>query len=159
MHDDGRFERRKCEQEQECRDKLRPDKKRQAHPGHALGPELDDRGDEIDRAEKRRSNEQDEPDEPERLAVENGIVSRAFVCDDREWRVGSPSAFGCAARHEETYEHDAAADKESLVARHVDFRKGHVRRADLQRHDEISKRGEGDRHDAEKDHDCAVHRA
>ncbi len=50
-------------------------------------------------------------------------------------------------------------NKERLVARHVDFREGHVRRADLERHDKISEGGKRHRHNPEKDHDRAVHRA
>ena len=52
-----------------------------------------------------------------------------------------------------------AAEKESLVARHVDFREGHVRRPDLERHDEISEGGKGNWNDAEEDHDRAMHGA
>ena len=54
-------------------DELRPDEERQPHPGHALGAQLDDRRDEIDRAEQRRRDQQNEPDQPERLAIENEV--------------------------------------------------------------------------------------
>ena len=90
---------------------------------------------------------------------QKGSIVRACVGDDRQRRIGGPSALGGAAGNEKTDEHDDAADKERLVAGHVDLREGHVRRADLERHDEIPEGGEGDRHDAEEDHDRAVHRA
>ena len=90
---------------------------------------------------------------------QNGSIGRALVRDDRQRRVGGPAAFGRAARNEKADQHDDATDKERLVARHVDLRESHVRRADLERHDEIAESGEGDRHDAEEDHDRAVHRA
>ncbi len=86
-------------------------------------------------------------------------IVRPVVRDDRQRRVGSPAAFGRAARNEEADQHDDAADEERLVARHVDLRERHVRRADLQRHDEIAEGREGQRHDPEEDHDRAVHRA
>ena len=45
--------------------KLRPDEKRQPHPGHARSAELDDGGDEIHCAQQRRGNQQHHADEPE----------------------------------------------------------------------------------------------
>ena len=159
LHHNRGFERRKGKEQEERRHELRPDEERQPHPSHPFGAELDDGRDEIDRAQKRRGNEQNKTNEPERLAVENRIVGRALVGDDRERRVGGPSAFRGAARNEEADQHDEATEEKRLVARHVDFRKGHIRRADLERHDEIPEGGERDRHDAEEDHDRAVHRA
>ena len=72
LQDGRRFQRRKCQQQQEGGDELRPDKKWQPHPGHSLGPQLNDRGDEIDRAQQRRSDQQHHPENPERLSV--GVV-------------------------------------------------------------------------------------
>jgi hypothetical protein len=46
-----------------------------------------------------------------------------------------------------------------VVAHHVESREGHVRRADLQRHDEVAEAAHGERHDAEEHHDGAVHGA
>ena len=45
------------------------------------------------------------------------------------------------------------------VASHIDARKTHVGCADLKRHDVVSKRRKSKRHDREKYHDSAVHRA
>ena len=58
LHDRRRFERRKREQQQKRGHELRPDEKRQPHPGHALGPQLDDGGDEVHRAQQRRSDQE-----------------------------------------------------------------------------------------------------
>ena len=69
LHDDRGLERRKRQQQQKRGHELRPDKKRQPHPGHSLGPQLNDRGDEIDRAQKRRGDQEDKADQPERLPV------------------------------------------------------------------------------------------
>ena len=155
----GGFERRKGEQQQKRRHKLRPDEERQPHPGQSLGAQLNDGGDEIDRAEQRRRDQENEPDQPKRLTVKNRIDTRALVGDVRQRRVGCPAALGRAAGNEEADQHDDAADEKRPEAGHVDLRKSHVRRADLQRHDEIAEGGEGERHDAEEDHDRAVHRA
>ena len=83
----------------------------------------------------------------------------ASIGECRQRHVGSPAALGRAAGNEETCQHDAASDKKCPIARHVYLWEGHVRRADLERHNEIAKRGERQRHDPEKNHDCAVHRA
>src|SRR5205823_12853773 len=106
-----------------------------------------------------RRDQENESDEPERLSVPKRIVSRPLVRDHREWRVRSPTAFGRTAGNKETDEHDDAADKKGLIARHVDLRISHVRRADLERHDEITEGRERDRNNPEEDHDRAVHRA
>ncbi len=79
--------------------------------------------------------------------------------DGGQRRIGGPARLRRAAGNEEADQHDEAAHHVSLVAGHVDARKRHVRRADLQRHDKIAERGEGQRHDAQKHHDGAVHRA
>ena len=73
--------------------------------------------------------------------------------------VRGPAVVGRAARHEEAGQHDDAAGEIEPVARHVQPRERHVGRADLQRHDVVAERAEGQRHDAEEHHDGAVHRA
>ena len=65
LHDGGGFERRKRQQQQERRHELRPDKERQAHPGHARRAQLDDGGDEIHRAQQRGRDEENHADDPE----------------------------------------------------------------------------------------------
>ena len=52
LHYDCRLERRKRQQQKKGGNKLRPDEKRQTHPGQAFGAQLNDGGDEIDRAEQ-----------------------------------------------------------------------------------------------------------
>ena len=105
----------------------------------------------IHRAKQRRGDEQHHADEPERLAVgRNG---------GRQRRIGSPARLRRAAGNEKAHQHHHAAKKKRMIARHVDARKRHVRRADHERHDVVAKRGERQRHDAEENHDRAVHRA
>ena len=59
---------------------------------------------------------------------------------------------------EEADEHRHAAAEVHPVAHHVELGEGHVGRADLQRHHEVAEAADGERHDAEEDHDRAVHR-
>src|SRR3954468_20641398 len=58
LHDGSGFERREGQQKKEAGDELRPDEKGQAHPGEAGGAQLDDRGQEVDGAEQRQSDEE-----------------------------------------------------------------------------------------------------
>ena len=159
LHDDRCFQRRKREDEKKRRDKLRPDEKRQAHPGQPFGAQLDDRRDEIDRSEQGRSDQKNKSDEPERLAIPKWMKRRTCVRHDRERCIRGPTAFGRAARHEKARQHDDAANPERPEAGRVDLRKRHVRRADLQRHDKIAEGRERHRHDAEENHDRSMHRA
>ena len=100
---------------------------------------------------QRRGDQEHHADDPEGLPVgRNGRRQRG---------VGGPARLGRAAGDEEAGEHDQPADHVGLVAGHVHAREGHVRRADLQRHDVIAERGKGQRHDGHEDHDRPVHRA
>ena len=69
LHDGRRFERWESQQQQEGRDKLRPNEKWQPHPGHARRSQLNDRGNEIHRAQQRRSDQADHAEDPEGLAI------------------------------------------------------------------------------------------
>ena len=155
LHHAGGFERRECKQEQKRGHELRPNKERQAHPAHALGAQLDDGGDEIHRPQQRRRDEQHHADEPESLSV-NAVRQ---VRHRGQRRIGSPARARRAAGDEEACQHDHAAGEKTLEADHVDAREGHVRRADLQRHDVVAEGREGERHNREEDHDGAVHGA
>ena len=159
LHDDRGLERREREHQEKRGYELRPAEERQTHPGHPFRAQLNDGRDEINRAEQRRSDEENKTNEPEGLSVEKRMKRFTFVRDHREWRVGCPAALGRTARDEKADQHNNAADKKRLVARHVYLRERHVRRADLQWHDEVSERRKGQRHDPKKDHDGAVHRA
>src|SRR6266513_3014346 len=84
---------------------------------------------------------------------------RALVRDIGQRRIGSPPALGRAAGNKKAGQHDHSADAERPETGGVYFRQGHVRRADLKRHDKIPKRSARDRHYTQEDHDGAVHRA
>ena len=94
-------------------------------------------------------------------------ISSSMPTSHRSGRDGAKSAsggydvqpVGGAARREEAGQHDHAAGEVEPVAGQVQPRERHVGRADLQRHDVVAERAEGQRHDAEEHHDGAVHRA
>src|SRR5438067_1680678 len=87
-----------------------------------------------------REHGKNKADGPECLSIENRIMSRACIGNRGQRHVRSPAALGRTAGNEETCQHDAAPDKKCPVARHVYLWEGHVWRADLERHNEITKR-------------------
>jgi hypothetical protein len=97
------------------------------------------------------------PSNDEVIRKINRIMSRAGIRNSRERRIGSPATLGRATRHEETNQHNHAANPKRPKTCSVHLWEGHIRRANLQRHNEVSKRCERQRHHAEKNHDCAVH--
>ena len=145
-----RLERREREQQQERGHELRPDEEGQPHEREPRRAQLHDRRDEVDRAEERRRDEEDHADEPERLARGGDVGER---------RVGRPARARGAARREEARDHHHAARRVGPVARQVQPRERHVRRADLQRHQVVAEAAHGERHHPQEDHDGAVHRA
>ena len=159
LHDNRSLERRKRQQQKKRGNKLRPHEKWEAHPRQPFGTQLNDRGDEVDGAQQRRCDQKNKSDQPERLAVKHRIMSGPAIRNRRERRIGSPATLGCAARHEETDEHDHASNRKRPKTCGVHLWECHVRRADLQRHHEISESRERQRHHAGKNHDGAVHRA
>ena len=58
LHDPRRLERRERQQQQKRGRELRPHEKRQPHPGQPRRAQLDDRGDEVDRAQQRRGDQE-----------------------------------------------------------------------------------------------------
>ncbi len=112
LHDDRGFQRRKREQKQERRHELRPDEERQPHPGHPLCAQLNDRRDEINRAEQRRGDQENKTNQPESLPVPKmDDRLRSVIRDDRERRIGGPAALGRSTRDEKADEHDDATEQ------------------------------------------------
>src|SRR5215813_8950252 len=91
LHNDRSLERRKCQQQQKRSDKLRPNEKRKSHPGQPFGAQLNDSGNEIYGAKQRRRDQKNKSKQPERLAIENWIMSRTGISNSCERRVGSPA--------------------------------------------------------------------
>ena len=75
-----------------------------------------------------------------------------------ERRIGRPPGLRGSPGDEEAGQHGHAAEEEEPVARHVEPRERHVRGSNLERDDEVPESADGERHDAEEDHDGAVHR-
>ena len=157
LHDDRRFQWRERQHQKECGDKLGPDEKWQTHPGQSGRAQLNNGADEIDRSQQGGGDKENKANQPEGLAVKEGIKIRPAIGDNSKGSVRSPASLGRAAGHKKAYQHDDAADKKRLVTGCVHFREGHIGRADLQRDHKISKSGESQRNDTEKDHDRAVH--
>ena len=159
LHDNGSLKRRKGEEQQKRGHELRPDEEWQTHPGQTLGSQLDDCGDEINRTEERGRDQKNKPDQPKRLSVKQWMEGRAVICDVGQGCGRCPPALGRAARYKKARQHNHAANSKRPETGRVYFRKCHVGRADLKRHDKIAKGGEGHRHDSKKNHNRAMHRA
>ena len=145
----GGLQRGEGQEQQERRDELGPDEEGQAKPGQAGGTQLNDRGDEVQRAQQRREDQAQHAEQPERLSGR---------CKVRERRIGRPARHRRPAGREEAGEHDDAAHGVEPVAGEVDAWERHVGRADLQRYDVVAERAHRQRHDAEEHHDRAVQR-
>ena len=151
---DGRgFQWRKGQQKKEAGDKLRPHEERQPHPRQSLGAHLNNGRDEVDGSQQGRTDQEHHADYPKRLPV----GSRPHVRHRRQRRIRGPARLRGPARNEEAGQHDDPAHEIELVADHVDARKRHVRRADLERSDKVAERPEGQRHNGQKHHDRPVH--
>jgi hypothetical protein len=107
------------------------------------------------RPQQGRTDQKHHGNDPERLP----IGAQVHVGDRGQRRIGGPARFGRAARNKEAGQHQNAANEIQLVADHVQARERHVRRADLQRHDEVAEGAEGQRHNGQEHHDGAVHGA
>ena len=150
LHDAGRFQGRKREQQEERGHELRPDEKRKAHPIHTRRPHLNDRRNKVNGAQERGRDQEHHADQPKRLAVRGD--------DCRQWRIGCPTCLRGATGDKETDQHDHTADREALVTGHVDSRERHIRRANLQGNHVIAERGKRQRNNAKEHHDRSVHR-
>ena len=77
-------------------------------------------------------------------------------CPDRERRVGRP-ALGGGSAEDVAAEDQQPAERQEPEAEGVDPREGHVRRAELERHDVVREARQG-RDDEQEQHDRPVHR-
>jgi hypothetical protein len=87
------------------------------------------------------------------------VIRQTIPTSQNVWPSVGIVRLGRPTRNEETNEHDQASNHVKLVAGHVDARKGHVRRADLERNQVVAEGGERQRHDGQEHHDRAVHGA
>ncbi len=128
-----------------------PAEDRQPEHRHARGPHRQDRCDHVDGAEDGTDTGDRETHDPQ-VGAHSRRVHLAV-----QWRVGEPAEGRGAVRGQEPEDHRQAAEQEEPVGHRVQPRERHVRRADLQRHQEVRERERqwGGEHEQ---HQCAVQR-
>ena len=110
----------------------------------------EDRRHQVDGGEDAGEPGEGDADDPE-------VGARARRVDGfGQRRISEPSEVGRAARGEESRDHHQAAAEVEPVGQGVEPGKGHVRCADLQRH-EVVGQPEGEGPGEEEHHDAAVH--
>ena len=95
----GGLQGRERQEEQERGDELRPDEEGQPEPGQPGRAQLNDRGDEVQRAQQRRKNQAQHAEQPERLSGRGEVGQRG---------IRRPAGHRRPARREEAGEHDRA---------------------------------------------------
>ena len=149
-------EHRQRQHQQERGHQHRPDEQRHAVHRHARRAHVEDRGDEIDRAEDRRGagEMQRQDDEIHRRAGRAGL--------GRERRIEHPAAAEAVHARRAVDEHrdDQQQERSGQQPERdvVHARERHVRRADHQRHEPVAEAADQRRHHHEEDHDDAVRR-
>ena len=114
QHDRRAREHGNRQQHEPGRDEQRPDAQREPEPVHARRPQLDDRGDVVQRAKDGGEAQHDEADAPEHLPqVYSGVLG---VGTERSVR--GPSGGGVSALDEESGEHQQARGDEPDPATH-----------------------------------------
>ena len=150
QRDEARGQDRGGEQDEDRCHEHRPYEDRHPEQGHARRAHLEDRGDEVHRAQDRGGADQGQADDPQ-VRADTG---RVLVT--RERRVGRPT-LGRRPTEQVPAEDESAAERQQPEAQGVDAREGHIRSAELERNDVVSEaRQRGD--DEQEQHDRAVHR-
>ena len=138
---------RRAEDEDNAGRVVRPDKERQAEPGHARRAHRVDRDDEVEAGENRR--------EPVDEDADDGRRDRGVGINAAERRVERPAGVETAGR--ERIENEAAADEVDVPAQKIDLREGKVLRANHQRNKEVAEDRRNRRNQEEENHRHAVH--
>ena len=154
QHDCRTRKNRDGEQHEDGGDEKRPNRERQPEPRHAGSTEVHDGRDVVGRAQNRCQAENGDTQQPDLLSAINagpfGIGT--------EWRVYGPPGGGMPTFHEESRHHQDSGGKRNPERRHIEPRKRHVGRADLQRDQIIPEHPNEQRHDGKEHHDRPVHR-
>jgi hypothetical protein len=148
--DETDCDRREGYDQQERRDQRHPGKQGHAHERHALGTQVDDRHDEVQRPSDRRHAEDHQAEHPEIDAHPRRILRRSQI------GVAEPARVRRAAEQKAGV-HEQSAEEEQPETERVQTWERHVPGADLQRDNEIEE-GRAERHDGEEHHGRAVHR-
>ncbi len=145
-----RGEHREGDQHEDRRDQEVPAEDRQPEHRHAGGAQAQDRGDHVDTTEDGAQTRHHQAHDPQVGSGARGVDVVA------QWRVGEPAERRGAVRGQEARDHREAAEQEQPVRQRVQPREGDVRRADLQRHQQV-RVGERDRCREHQQHQRAVH--
>ncbi|OIQ71951.1 hypothetical protein GALL_464280 [mine drainage metagenome] len=150
QHGDGASQHRQAEKDQPCGDEDRPREQRHLVQRHAGGAHVEEGGDHVDRTKDRRG--------ARKVDREQREVGRITAFMSRERRIQHPADAGTgllvATRCKDRADRQRHACDVEPVAEVVHPREGHVRRADVQRHEVVAKAAEqrGD-HDEEHHQD------
>jgi len=142
---------RKRDEDQDASDEHVPAEDRHPEHGHAGRAQREHRRDQVDRAQHRADAGQRKAEDPHvgaNARREDNAVERG---------VGEPAEVGRAVGGQEPADDDEAAEQVKPVGQRVEPRERDVRRADLQRDDEV-REAEGERRCEQEHHDRAVHR-
>src|SRR5690606_17733468 len=134
--------------QQEGGDQPGPDEQRHLHQGHAGGAQVEDGGDDVDRAHDRTDTRQVDGEDEEGGAV------RPVGGGQR--RIEGPAEVGRAALHEQGRDQQPEGRWQQPETEVVHARQRHVRRTDHQRYHHVGQPDTGRHHRAEH-HDQAVH--
>jgi len=153
--DTCREENAEGQQAEDGGDEPRPAGQRHAQQRHALGAQIDQCGDEVQRAHQRRGAEDRDAHDPEGHPC--ALSGTSDLAEAAERRIGGPATDGSAFRYEERGDEDDERDKRRPEGEHVQRREGHILGADLNRQEVVSEAGLRRGGEHHKDHDGAVH--
>ena len=153
QHGDRAGEHRQRQEQQERGHQHRPGEQRHLVQRHARRAHVEDRGDEVDRAEDRGRARKVQRQDAE-------IERRARMARGRERRIDRPAAAEAErarrALDEEGAEQQAEARDGEPERDVVHSRERHVGRADHERHEPVAEAADEGRHHHEEHHDEAV---
>ena len=127
---------------------VRPDKQRQAHPGHPGRTHGVNRNDEVQAGQNRRETIDEDPDHRGRYG---GVRINAA-----QRRIKGPACVQAAGG--ERIQNERSANQVNVPAQEIDFRKGQVLRADHDRYHEIAQHRRNRRNQEKENHGHAMHR-
>ena len=151
QHRDRTCKNRNGQQQQERGDKHRPDEERHLVKRHARGAHVEDRGDEVRRAEDRGNTGKVKREDRQIHRHAGGAGA------GRQRRIDRPSDTGTAI-HDGGQQQQDEGRRQQPEGNIVHSRKRHVGRADHDRNKPVAETADQSRHDHEKDHDQAVGR-
>ena len=155
-HDLRRRERRDGNQDHARDDEVEPDEQRHLAERHALAPQAEDGGDQVDRRADRADAAHQETERP----VVGAVATREDARGERRIRepadVRRRTAAVEALGPEEAEIEEQRTEERHPEGERVQSRERHVARADHERH-EVVREAEQDRHADEEHHRRAVH--